>query len=317
MLLGLHHVTALAGDPQRNLDFYTRFFGLRLVKRTVNFDDPAAYHFYFGHGAGSPGTLLTFFPWPRGRRAQPGSGKIAAVRLRTAPSTLEDWKTRAAEAGASTAGPDMRFGRPVLTVFDLDGVAIELVEDASTPPGALGSLGAVTLRAADPVATGAFLAGVLGFSPEGSEGNRTRYRIGNNMDTGWIEIAEKPAATRETPAGTHERLAAGLVHHVAFLVESEEVQLAWRDKLVRQGLRVSPVRDRLYFHSIYFREPGGALFEIATAGPGFLIDETPEELGRRLCLPPWLERVRESIERRLPPLSSTLVSTEPGAVTSG
>jgi glyoxalase family protein len=263
MLLGLHHVTALAGDPRLNLAFYTRVAGLRLVKRTVNFDDPAGYHFYFSASAGTPGTLLTFFPWVSGRRGVRGSGQVVKVVMRV-PKPPRD------------------------SIADPDGLGIELVESTEAP-----GLQSVTLCEADAGPTVDFLRDALGLRIAGQEGNRTQLEM---ADGGRIEVLHSPG----TPRG---KMAVGMVHHFALRVADEDAQLKWRERLIRAGLRVSPVKDRLYFHSIYFREPGGALLEIATDGPGFSIDEAEDRLGQRLCLPPWLEPVRESIERRLPPLS--------------
>jgi glyoxalase family protein len=262
-LLGLHHVTTLAGDPRRNLDFYTRVARMRLVKRTVNFDDPAGFHFYFSVGAGAPGTLLTFFPWGNGRKGAQGSAQVVNVVLRVPKPTL---------------GP----------VADPDGIGVELIENAGFP-----GIQSVTLCEADAGPTIGFLRDVLGLAITGEQGNRTQFEM---PDGARIEVLHSPA----TPRG---KMAAGIVHHVALRVADEDAQLEWRERLIRAGLRVSPVKDRLYFHSIYFREPGGVLLEIATDGPGFSIDEPEDRLGQRLCLPPWLEPVRESIERRLPPLS--------------
>jgi len=262
-LLGLHHVTALAGDPRRNLDFYKRVAGIRLVKRTVNFDDPAGYHFYFSVGTGVPGTLLTFFPWVNGRRGVRGSGQVVNVVARVPKP-------------------------PPGSIADPDGIGIELVESADAP-----GLQSVTLCEADAGPTVGFLRDALGLRIVAVEGNRTQLEM---ADGGRIEVLHSPG----TPRG---KMAVGMVHHVALRVADEEAQLEWRERLIRAGLRVSPVKDRLYFHSIYFREPGGALLEIATDGPGFSIDEAADRLGQRLCLPPWLEPVRESIERRLPLLS--------------
>jgi glyoxalase family protein len=271
MLLGLHHVTALAGDPRRNLEFYTQVPGICLVKRTVNFDDPASYHFYFSAGQGAPGTLLTFFPWaslntPNGRRGQRGSGQVVNVVVRVPKS-------------------------PSGSLADPDGIGIELVESAD-PPG----IQSITLCEANAGPTVAFLRDVLGLKLIGEEAQRIRFEM---PDRAWIDVLHSPG----TPRG---RMAAGVVHHVALRVADEETQLEWRARLIRAGLRVSPVKDRLYFHSIYFREPGGVLLEIATDGPGFTIDEPEDWLGYRLCLPPWLEPARESIERRLPPLVEAL-----------
>lgn len=254
-LLGLHHVTALAGDPRRNLDFYNRIPGMRLVKRTVNFDDPASYHFYFGSGGGVPGALVTFFPWVNGRRGAPGSGQISGVGMRVPPGAFED----------------------------PDGIPVEFVASPAPP-----RLESVTLCEADAVPTVAFLRDVLRLTPVAP--NRLELADGTSI------------AVQHSPGAARGKMGVGVVHHVALRVADEAVQLRWREKLIQAGVRVSPVRDRLYFHSIYFREPGGALLEIATDGPGFQIDEAADRLGQRLCLPPWLEPSRESIERRLPPL---------------
>jgi len=230
MLLGLHHITGLAGNAQEILDCYTQERKMRLVKRTVNFDDPATYHFYFGDERGSPGTLVTFFPGFQ-RQAKRGSGQIVS-------------------------GPNLE---------------------------------GVTLCENDPEPTARFLA-ILGFEPAGVEGNRHRFELAGGA--GHIDVLHEP----ETERG---KMGAGAIHHVALRVADEAEQLDWRARLIESGIHVSPVKDRLYFHSIYFREPGGVLFEIATDGPGFLIDEPADALGSSLCLPPWLEPMRESIEARL------------------
>ncbi len=257
--LTLHHVTALAGNVQRNLDFYRGIPGFKLVKRTVNFDDPGSYHLYFGAGEGLPGTLLTFFPWatpanPNGRRGVRGAGQIGVVTMR-APIGSDD------------------------PPADPDGISIQFAA-AESP-----HLESVTLCEADAAPTIAFLRDILGLEPDGPN----RLRLG---DGAWIDVQHSPDATRG-------KMGAGIIHHFALRVADEDAQLAWREKLIRAGVRVSAVRDRLYFHSIYFREPGGVLLEIATDGPGFLIDEPRDRLGARLCLPPWLEPAREGIERRL------------------
>ena len=259
MLLGLHHVTALAGPVQANLDYYTQVVKLRLVKRTVNFDDPGTYHFYFGDQAGAPGTLLTFFPGFQ-RLPKRGSGQIVSV-------------------GYACPAPEG-------SVSDPDGLDISVVNGESP------ELRSVTLCERDLESTAHFL-GMLGFEPAGVEGNRHRFELaaGNAR----VDILHEPEAERG-------KLGAGAVHHVAFRVKDEASQLDWRNRLMKAGVHVSPVKDRRYFHSIYFREPGGALFEIATDGPGFLIDEPEAALGTSLCLPPWLEPTRESIEARLSPL---------------
>ena len=281
MLLGLHHVTAFASDAQRNLDFYTRFMGMRLVKRTVNFDDPSTYHFYFGNARANPGSLLTFFPWPTAPAPRVGSGQIAGASF--AVSNLNERIDRARAAGVACSTQALRFGQEWIALTDPAGLSVELfgVEGANF------RLHSATLREADVERTAAFLTGVLGFSQVATENDRTRFRQNDAV----VDLIATPGAQRG-------RLSSGMVHHIAFRVADEAAQLQWRDKLKQAGVHVTRVIDRLYFRSIYFREPGGALFEIATDGPGFFIDEP--ELGSGLRLPPWLEGVRESIERRLP-----------------
>lgn len=253
MLLGFHHVTAFAGDAQRNLDFYRECVGLRLVKRTVNYDDPATYHFYFGDETGSPGSLLTFFPWPTAPAGKAGTGQAIGVRF-TAPQLNGD-------------------------VDDPAGLPLEIAR--SGPP----RIESVTLRVADGEPSARLLTETLGFKSAG--GNR--FELGGS----YIEIIEAPAMERA-------KLSAGMIHHIAFRVADGASQMEWRAKLKAAGARVTRVIDRQYFKSIYFREPGGVLFEIATDGPGFLIDEHADALGTSLKLPPWLETIRESIARGLP-----------------
>ena len=257
MLLGLHHVTALAGDAQANLDYYRGVLKLRLVKRTVNFDDPGTYHFYFGDRLGTPGTLLTFFPGFQ-RRLKQGVGQIVSVSY--------------IHSGEATAEPD--------------GLNLELVSGEA--PG----LRSVTLCESEIEPTARFLA-MLGFEATGVEGKHHRFDLPGGAAR--IDVLHEPQAQRG-------KMGAGAIHHVALRVADEAEQLDWRERLTDAGIVVSPVKDRRYFHSIYFREPGGVLFEIATDGPGFLIDEPADALGRSLSLPPWLEPTRASIESRLSPL---------------
>jgi len=285
---GLHHVTALAGPAQQNLDFYAGFLGLRLVKRTVNFDDPATHHFYFGARDGVPGTLVTFFPWGRFRPSRKGAGQAVAFAFRVAESSLTDWRHRASAAGFTTSGPETRFGETVSTIFDPDGIAVELVASPGEPEG-LGPLHSVTLCQSALEPTADFLA-FLGFQPLQHFGERFRYQ--HPAGVSYLDVLHQPSAERG-------KMGAGTIHHVAFATLNEASQLDWRARLTGHGIRVSPVKDRNYFHSIYFREPGGVLFEIATPGPGFLIDEPLAELGGRLCLPPWLEPARGALEPRL------------------
>lgn len=285
MIQGLHHVTALAGDAQRNLDFYARFAGLRLVKRTVNYDDPGTHHFYFGDRTGRPGSLLTFFPWGHVRKPRKGAGQVVAVAYAVAPGALEEWSRRVGEAGRMGS----RFGAPVLTIRDPDGMDLELV-GAEGAADRLERLHSVTLCERDLERIAALLERTLGFARVGQEGNRTRFGVPGG---GFFDVLHEPAAE---PG----KMGAGVIHHVALRVADEAAQLAWRARLMEAGLRVSHVKDRLYFHSIYFRPPGSTLFEIATDGPGFTIDESEAALGTSLCLPPWLEPHRADIAARLP-----------------
>jgi glyoxalase family protein len=285
MILGLHHVTALAGDARQNLEFYTHFLGLRLVKRTVNYDDPGTHHFYFGDSSGHPGTLLTFFPWGRVRTPRKGAGQAIAVAFAIAPEALGEWSDRAARRGLEATPWNSRFGEAGLTIVDPDGLAVELVGAEAARNRTLDRLHSVTLCERE-------IHNVLGWELAGVESNRHRFRVAAGE---FIDILHEPAAE-------HGKMGAGAIHHVALRVADEALQWEWRTRLISAGMRVSPVKDRSYFHSIYFRRPGSTLFEIATDGPGFLIDEPAELLGTGLCLPRWLEPHRAEITARLPPL---------------
>ena len=306
-IVGLHHVTAIASDPQRNLDFYTRLLGLRLVKRTINFDDPGTYHFYFGDDSGSPGTILTFFPWPRATRGNQGTGETSATAFRVAPASLVYWQQRLSQAGVSVERSNKRFGSEVLSFTDPDGLHLEFVGDAqpvnthaprtSDVPADYSIRGffGVTLCLAGYEMSAAVLQ-KMGFAPSGEEGNRYRFSAPGSAAGNHIDLLVQPQLT-------HGRLGAGSVHHIAFRAPDDAAQRAWREDLKSFPLDVTPVLDRTYFHSIYFREPGGVLFEIATDPPGFLIDESVEHLGETLKLPPWQEPRREAIEAALPPIN--------------
>lgn len=290
MLLGLHHITAFAGDPRRNLDFYTGFLGLKLVKRTVNFDDPATYHFYFGDSTGTPGTLLTFFPWPTAPAGRRAAGRAAGASFSIPRNALESWRDRAKNSGIACADPRTRFGENVLTLCDPAGLEVELI--ASSPASAdptIQRLHSATLIESDPAKTANFLVDILDCHFAAEESGRQRFHLADTT----IDILASPDAPRS-------KASYGMVHHIAFRVADEAEQNDWRERLIAAGVWVTRVIDRQYFHSIYFREPGGVLFEIATDGPGFLIDEPADALGETLRLPSWLEPLRESIERRLP-----------------
>ncbi len=294
---GLHHITALASDPQRNVDFYTGFLGLRLVKQTVNFDAPDVYHLYYGDEIGRPGTILTFFPFPDAARGKKGAGETSAVAFSIPRGSGDFWIERLSRKGISFLGPEARFEQKLISFEDPDGMRVELLENgpAGHPPHAIRRFHGVTLthRSAGP--TAAFLTAALGFASAGTEGSRRRFTAGSGDAEACIDIIEDPAA----PVA---RQSAGSVHHIAWRVKDDAAQLEWRQALVKSGAAPTQVIDRQYFHSIYFREPGGVLFEIATDPPGFSVDEAVDSLGSRLRLPPWLEPQRSVIERHLPPL---------------
>jgi glyoxalase family protein len=307
---GIHHITAIASDPQRNLDFYTQVLGLRLVKLTVNFDDPGTYHLYFGNRRGAPGSILTFFPWPGARRGTVGNGQVSATAFAARPKALDFWRSRLAENGIAVEDAGVRFGDPVLRFSDPDGMPLELVGTALANPDEAWPVRAVpqpyaicgfhsaTLSEEGYERTAALLEQSMGLRFVGSEGNRFRYACAafDAGDAG--AIVDVVCA----PDGATGRLGAGTVHHIAWRTADDAQQELWRSTLVQGGYNVSPIMDRMYFHSIYFREPGGVLFEIATDPPGFAADEPFEHLGERLTLPRWLEPQRSAVEQGLPAL---------------
>ena len=279
-LLGIHHVTAIAGDPQRNVDFYHGLLGLRLVKVTVNFDDPGSYHLYYGDDRGSPGSILTFFPWPRAPRGRIGTGQAGITAFAIPRGSVEFWRKR-----LKLGRVEQRFGEEVLALEDPDGLKLELIASAPSGAHAIRGFHSVTLWEHDAEPTASLLTQTLGFTSLDREGNRARYAAGNSL----VDVLSLPG----TPRGW---VSAGTVHHVAWRSPDDEDQKAWRARI--RGS--TPVIDRQYFHSIYFGEPGGVLFEIATDPPGFAVDEPPDQLGTTLRLPPWLEPERDQIRRALP-----------------
>lgn len=296
LITGLHHVTAFASDPLANVRFYTRSLGLRLVKRTVNFDDPTTYHLYYGDAVGSPGTLLTHFPQPRAARARHGTGEIAETILAGARGSLGSWRRRLAEAGVEhTAGMIESLGIDGVTFADPDGMQLAIVE-GDVPEGALPVERAV-LRVPDAAATLRFLADALGFVPAGSRGAHHDLALGAGG------VGQRLTVVHDS-ASPHEPMAAGTVHHIAWRVPDADAQRRAAERVRSAGVAVTPVMDRQYFRSIYFRIPGGIVFEIATDGPGFDVDESRESLGTALKLPPQYERRREEISRQLVPLST-------------
>lgn len=304
---GIHHVSTIAGDPQRNVDFYAGVLGLRLVKVTVNFDDPGTYHLYYGDESGNPGSLLTYFPWgsesPSGRV---GVGQISVVSLAIVPRAIAFWVGRLIAMNVKYEGPFPRFGEQVLGFRDPDGNQVELVgvagaesragRDSSSIPAesSIRAIHSVTLLESELEPAQRILGEVLGFRPTQSEEHRFRFEVpGSVASVVDVRVAGGFWRGSEGP---------GTVHHVAFRSEDEARQLETRASVLAAGLPVTPVLDRTYFHSIYFREPGGVLFESATDGPGFAIDESPAELGSSLQLPAWLADQRPVIEHRLQPL---------------
>jgi catechol 2,3-dioxygenase-like lactoylglutathione lyase family enzyme len=305
--MGIHHVTAIAGDPQRNLDFYAGVLGLRLVKLTVNFDDPGSYHLYYGDEIGRPGTLLTFFPWPGGQKGRQGAGQIATVAFAIPPAALGFWIERLISHGIKYEGPSRRFDEQVLAFSDPDGLLIELVAAAGalsiepwsegpvSPEHALRGLHGATIWEDGNTGTGDFLNQVLRLASVGEDGGLVRYAAEGSAP-GLVVNLRRAVGFWRGAGGV------GTVHHMAFRAGTDEEQLAKRSEIESRGFAITPVIDRQYFHSVYFREPGGVLFEIATDGPGFAIDEAVSELGSHLKLPPMYENMRERIERTLPPL---------------
>ncbi len=296
-LLGLHHVTAIASAPQANLDFYCGVLGLRLVKRTVNFDDPGSYHLYYGDAAGRPGTLLTFFPWPGARRGRAGAGQTSANAFTVPRGSLEAWRARLTKLGVTPSATESRFDDEVLGFDDPDGMRVELVAagEVAAEPWITG-LHSVTLRVLDAQPSAALLTESMGFRAMGAEGHRYRFEVAEGGPGAIIDVVHTPDAAPGV-------MAAGAIHHVAFRAADDAAQLEWRSTLAEAGAAVSDVMDRDYFHSIYFREPGGVLYEIATDPPGFTVDEPLETLGQALHIPAWLEPMRARIEQTLPPIT--------------
>ncbi|HEU4699296.1 MAG TPA: ring-cleaving dioxygenase [Gemmatimonadales bacterium] len=306
-ITGLHHVTVIAGDAQENLDFYTGVLGMRLVKKSVNQDVPGTYHLFYADGAGTPGTDLTFFPWPDMAPGRPGAGLTVEVALAVPVGSLEFWAGRLAGAAARLSEPATRFGERVLPFADPHGLALVLAEtvtprefvpweESPVPPEhQVRGLHGVRLLERDVEETARFLTDALGFAPVGSEDGWTRYALGEGGSGRVLDL-------REAPDGRRGAWGTGAVHHVAWRVPDDAAELRARASVEHAGRHPTEVIDRFWFKSVYFREPGGALFEIATDGPGFAVDEPPEALGSALVLPPWLEPHRAAIERALPPL---------------
>lgn len=296
---GLHHVTAISGSAQENVDFFTGILGQRLVKKTVNFDAPDTYHLYYGNAAGDPGTILTFFPFADAGPGRAGPGMAAAYAYAVPKGRLDDWMLRLAENAIDFQGPLDRFGQRVIVLRDPDGAPVELVETDRDADTDLDGFHSVTLWEDDIAPTARLLTEQFGHVEAGhaTEGGVERLRL---RAPGMARGAVIDLMRSDAPS--IGRQGKGSIHHVAFRARDDAEQLDWREKLMAAGHSVTGVRDRQYFNAIYFREPGGVLFEIATDPPGFAVDEDPARLGRALKLPPQYEAQRDRIERRLPPL---------------
>jgi len=304
---GLHHITAIASDPKRNLAFYTKVLGLRFVKKSVNQDDPGTYHLYYGDYSASPGTIMTFFPWIDMARGRPGTGQAYATGFSVPTGSLAFWRERLTKLGIPHGSTETRFNDEVLTLNDPDGLHLELVatnEIDSRPPApsadvpaqfALRGFHSSTLALRESHPTEELLVQGMGYLLLGKAGHRARYTVGAGGPGTYIDLLTEPSL----PRGIN---GAGTVHHIAFRIVDDSSQAAAHESLQKRGTQVSPVIDRAYFKSIYYREPGGVLFEIATDGPGFAIDEPVESLGTKLSLPPRLESRRREIEASLPSL---------------
>ena len=302
---GIHHVTAIASSPQRNLDFYSGVLGLRLVKRTVNYDDPTTYHFYYGDFSGTPGSLLTFFPWPDARRGRQGAGQVAVTSFAITPGSLGFWIERLLRFSVEFQQPITRFDNERVIAFkDSDGFMGELVAHPSVEARAgweslvpaehsIRGLYSATLWLESCDLTGKVLTEDMGFRPVREQASIFRYASADGGPGTIIDL-------RCVPGLWQGSAGAGINHHIAFRAIDNEEQIIARTSLVKRGLNVTPPIDRKYFHSIYFREPGGVLFEIATDPPGFTVDEQLDELGFNLKLPEWLEPRRFEIEALLP-----------------
>jgi len=310
----IHHVTAIAGDPQRNLDFYTGMLGLRLVKLTVNFDDPGSYHLYFGDELGRPGSILTFFPWPEGEAGRAGTGQVNEISFGVPQASLGAWIERLLSRGIRFEGPISRFDERVLAFRDPDGLLLEVVatrrvndvepwrDGPVAAEHAIRGVHGVTIWEDGDLGTAALLTETLGFRPAAEEGHRFRFESATEGSGTVLDL-------RRTPGFWSGVGGVGTIHHVAFRAASDEEQVLRRAEIERLGLEVTPVIDRQYFRSVYFREPGGVLFEIATDGPGFAIDESPPELGSSLKLPPMYEPMRDQLTRSLPSVRLPQVAT--------
>lgn len=303
---GIHHVTAITGDVQKCVDFYVGVLGLRFIKKSINQDVPDTYHIYFGDHVGSPGTAMTFFGWPTWPKRRTGSGQVTTVSFTVPQRSLDFWNSRLRKLGVE-ASRTSRFGTDAIVLADPDGIELELVAKPSDQPWvpwpdsavdvehAIRGFHSVTMTVAEATATFDLLVKTMGFRKVAQEGRRTRFETGQGGPHAILEVVESP----DLPEGEES---VGTVHHVAWRATDAGRQAEWREVLVKAGCNVTPVIDRYYFKSIYYREPGGVLFEIATDGPGFTVDEPVESLGSSLSLPPWFQVRRDRLDATLPPI---------------
>ena len=303
---GIHHVTCITADVQKCVDFYVNVLGLRFIKKSINQDMPETYHIYFGDYLGTPGTAMTFFGWPTWPKQRAGSGQVTTVSFQVPRESIDFWSDRLQRLGVEHSRAQ-RFDSVALVLRDADAIRLELVGSASDdrwqpwkegpvePEHAIRGFHSVTMTLAETAATFNLLTNAMGFRRVAKDGNRTRFATGVGGPHSIVDVIESP----EGPEGEET---VGSVHHVAWRTPNDASQVAWRDLLLRAGRNVTPVIDRWYFKSIYFREPGGVLFEIATDGPGFTVDESPEKLGTSLSLPPWFQVRRDRLDEILPPI---------------
>jgi len=306
-ILGLHHITAIAGKAKTNYDFYTKVLGLRFIKKTVNFDDPNTYHFYYGNEQGEPGTILTFFPWEGIQSGRRGTRQVTEIGYSVPAGSLEFWQKRLDDHHVIYNKVSEKFGEQYLTFLDPDGLKFELtvakIEDERTPwtteaisaSNAIRGFHHVTITSNKIEKTAEVLTEILGYHLQEKAVNRSRFVTDTVNQAAIVDLVEAPGEAAGHVAG-------GSVHHVAFRVKDEATLMYYRDIIAARGLNITEKIDRNYFYSLYFREPGGVLFEIATDNPGFMIDEAQAELGTHLMLPEQYEEHRSEIEQILPKL---------------
>lgn len=305
-VLGLHHITAIAADAKRNLDFYTKVLGLRLVKKTVNFDDPGTYHFYFGNSSGEPGTILTFFPWEDIGAGHNGTGLATHISYSVPKGALDFWIKRFNQFKVTFEQKEL-FGAPTIKFRDPDGLQLQFIETDQTDSRkgwtvsditeqtALKGFYGVTLTLDQAAPTAKVLTDILGYEPLSQDGQSHRFATPAIQTANVVDIIENPG-------GASGYNAAGTNHHIAFRVKDDDILMEYREKVLAAGLQITPKIDRDYFFSLYFREPGGVLFELATENPGFTTDEPLDALGTGLKLPKQYEPLRAKIEKALPQL---------------